>query len=159
MIAMLPQSIAIARDNLNWLSGTRVFSVPGMETAMFGLILVVFMLFEPRGIYGRLCEDQDLFRALPASIARTMFQTAEKLPQDGADAMSLLEFDNVTLRFGGRGGRSTRCPSTSREGEVFALVGPQRGRAKVFTVFNLISRIYDPAEGGHPFRRQVHLSA
>ena len=65
MIAMLPQSIAIARDNLNWLSGTRVFSVPGMETAMFGLILVVFMLFEPRGIYGRWVKIRTYFELFP----------------------------------------------------------------------------------------------
>jgi branched-chain amino acid transport system permease protein len=65
VIAMLPQSIAIARDNLNWLFGTRAFSVPGMETAMFGLILVVFMLFEPRGIYGRWVKIRTYFELFP----------------------------------------------------------------------------------------------
>jgi branched-chain amino acid transport system permease protein len=62
---MLPQSIAIMRDNLNWLFGTRAFSVPGMETAMFGLILVVFMLFEPRGIYGRWVKIRTYFELFP----------------------------------------------------------------------------------------------
>jgi branched-chain amino acid transport system ATP-binding protein len=58
--------------------------------------------------------------------------------------MSLLEVDNVTLRFGG----VTAVNQVSfnvEEGEVFALVGPN-GAGKS-TLFNLISRIYTPAEG------------
>ena len=58
--------------------------------------------------------------------------------------MSLLEIDNVTLRFGG----VTAVNQVSfnvEEGEVFALVGPN-GAGKS-TLFNLISRIYNPAEG------------
>ena len=65
VIALLPQSISMARDNLNWLFGTRAFSVPGMETAVFGLILVVFMLFEPRGIYGRWLKIRTYFQLFP----------------------------------------------------------------------------------------------
>ena len=56
----------------------------------------------------------------------------------------LLEFKDVTLRFGG----VTAVNKVSfdvQEGEVFALVGPN-GAGKS-TIFNLISRIYDPAEG------------
>ena len=58
--------------------------------------------------------------------------------------MSLLEIDNVTLRFGG----VTAVDKVSfnvEEGEVFALVGPN-GAGKS-TLFNLVSRFYDPAEG------------
>lgn len=58
--------------------------------------------------------------------------------------MSLLEIDNVTLRFGG----VTAVNQVSfnvEEGEVFALVGPN-GAGKS-TLFNLISRIYTPVEG------------
>ncbi|MGY6708817.1 MAG: ABC transporter ATP-binding protein [Rhizobiaceae bacterium] len=58
--------------------------------------------------------------------------------------MSLLEFDNVTLRFGGVVAVN-QVSFNVEEGEVFALVGPN-GAGKS-TVFNLISRIYDPAEG------------
>ncbi len=58
--------------------------------------------------------------------------------------MSLLEFDNVTLRFGGVVAVN-QVSFSVEEGEVFALVGPN-GAGKS-TVFNLISRIYDPAEG------------
>ena len=58
--------------------------------------------------------------------------------------MSLLEFENVTLKFGGL----TAVDDLSfdvREGEVFAIVGPN-GAGKS-TVFNLISRFYDPIDG------------
>ncbi|NOC44716.1 ABC transporter ATP-binding protein [Ruegeria sp. HKCCD7559] len=58
--------------------------------------------------------------------------------------MSLLEFENVTLKFGGL----TAVDNLSfdvREGEVFAIVGPN-GAGKS-TVFNLISRFYDPIDG------------
>ncbi|MEO9779719.1 MAG: ABC transporter ATP-binding protein [Sedimentitalea sp.] len=62
--------------------------------------------------------------------------------------MSLLELDNVTLRFGGL----TAVDSVSlkvNEGEVFALVGPN-GAGKS-TIFNMISRFYTPAEGSIKF--------
>lgn len=62
--------------------------------------------------------------------------------------MSLLEFENVTLKFGGL----TAVDNLSfevEEGEVFAIVGPN-GAGKS-TVFNLISRFYDPFAGSIRF--------
>lgn len=62
--------------------------------------------------------------------------------------MSLLEIENVTLRFGGV--TAVRELSMKvEEGEVFALVGPN-GAGKS-TVFNLISRFYTPAAGSIRF--------
>lgn len=58
--------------------------------------------------------------------------------------MSLLEIENVTLRFGGVVAVD-RVSFSVEEGEVFALVGPN-GAGKS-TIFNLISRFYDPVEG------------
>ena len=69
--------------------------------------------------------------------------------------MSLLEFDNVTLRFGGVVAVN-QVSFSVEEGEVFALVGPN-GVGKS-TVFNLISRIYDPAEGDIRFDGKSILS-
>ncbi|WP_120635425.1 ABC transporter ATP-binding protein [Ruegeria sp. EL01] len=62
--------------------------------------------------------------------------------------MSMLEFENVTLKFGGL----TAVNDLSfevQEGEVFAIVGPN-GAGKS-TVFNLISRFYDPHAGSIRF--------
>ncbi|MEX0366058.1 MAG: ABC transporter ATP-binding protein [Ruegeria sp.] len=58
--------------------------------------------------------------------------------------MSLLELNNVTLKFGGLTAVD-RLSFSVEEGEVFAIVGPN-GAGKS-TVFNLISRFYDPFEG------------
>ena len=58
--------------------------------------------------------------------------------------MSLLEVDNVTLKFGGVVAVN-KVSFNVEEGEVFALVGPN-GAGKS-THFNLISRSYDPFEG------------
>lgn len=68
---------------------------------------------------------------------------------------SLLELDNVTLRFGGVVAVN-KVSFSVEEGEVFALVGPN-GAGKS-TVFNLVSRFYDPVEGDIRFRGESILS-
>ncbi len=62
--------------------------------------------------------------------------------------MSLLELDNVTLKFGGLVAVDDLSFSVE-QGEVFAIVGPN-GAGKS-TVFNLISRFYDPFQGSIKF--------
>ncbi|MDA7964224.1 ABC transporter ATP-binding protein [Ruegeria sp.] len=62
--------------------------------------------------------------------------------------MSLLEFENVTLKFGGLTAVDDLSFSVE-QGEVFAIVGPN-GAGKS-TVFNLISRFYDPSNGAIRF--------
>jgi branched-chain amino acid transport system ATP-binding protein len=69
--------------------------------------------------------------------------------------MSLLEIDNVTLRFGGVVAVN-QVSFSVEEGEVFAIVGPN-GAGKS-TLFNLISRFYDPAEGDIRFAGKSILS-
>jgi branched-chain amino acid transport system permease protein len=48
-VGLLPQIIAIAKDYLPPAIG----EFPGLEPGLFGLILVLFIIFEPMGIYGR----------------------------------------------------------------------------------------------------------
>jgi len=48
-VGLLPQMIAIARDYLPPVIG----EFPGLEPGFFGLILALFIIFEPMGIYGR----------------------------------------------------------------------------------------------------------
>ncbi len=69
--------------------------------------------------------------------------------------MSLLELENVTLKFGGVTAVN-KVSFSVEEGEVFALVGPN-GAGKS-TIFNLISRFYDPVEGDIRFDGQSILS-
>ena len=69
--------------------------------------------------------------------------------------MSLLELENVTLKFGGVVAVDDVSFSVE-EGEVFALVGPN-GAGKS-TIFNMISRIYDPFAGDIRFKGESILS-
>lgn len=69
--------------------------------------------------------------------------------------MSLLELKEVTLKFGGLTAVNA-LNLTLEEGQVFALVGPN-GAGKS-TVFNLISRLYTPAEGQIRFNGQDLLA-
>ena len=68
--------------------------------------------------------------------------------------MSLLELQNVKLRFGGLVAVNDLSFNVE-EGEVFALVGPN-GAGKS-TIFNMISRFYTPAEGNILFEGKTIL--
>jgi len=59
-IIMLPQAISIAKD---WLPD----SVPqaGLQSVVFGLILVGFIIFEPYGLYGRWLKIRTYFDVFP----------------------------------------------------------------------------------------------
>jgi branched-chain amino acid transport system ATP-binding protein len=57
---------------------------------------------------------------------------------------ALLEFDNVTMRFGGVTALK-EVNLTINQGEIFALIGPN-GAGKT-TVFNVVTGVYRPTEG------------
>ena len=57
----LPQMIAVARDLLP--SG--VSQMPGLEPALFGLILIPVLIYEPLGIYGRWLKIRSYFEQFP----------------------------------------------------------------------------------------------
>lgn len=60
-IGLLPQGIAIMRDTLPAAIG----QMPGLEPGLFGLILVLFLIFEPLGIYGRWRKIRQFFDEFP----------------------------------------------------------------------------------------------
>jgi branched-chain amino acid transport system permease protein len=82
-VALLPVLISAVRDSApNWfgwvfaISGTdaslaisatvdRFLKQPGLEPGIFGLILVLFILFEPQGIYGRWVKIKLYFSLFP----------------------------------------------------------------------------------------------
>jgi branched-chain amino acid transport system permease protein len=82
-VALLPVAIAQARDALpawagavasalgrgaadaTFLTVDRFVKKPGLEPGIFGLILVLFILFEPLGIYGRWVKVRLYFSAFP----------------------------------------------------------------------------------------------
>ena len=60
-VALLPSAIAIARDYLP----ESVARQPSLEPGLYGLIPVLFILFEPLGIYGRWMKLKLFFNLFP----------------------------------------------------------------------------------------------
>jgi len=60
-IGLLPQGIAIFRDAVPPAIG----QIPGLEPAIFGLILILFLIYEPLGIYGRWQKIRLFFEEFP----------------------------------------------------------------------------------------------
>jgi len=73
VIALLPQAIAISRDFIGNLFGGGSVAIPGLESAIFGGILILFILFEPMGIYGRWIKIRTYFELFPFA-RRDMFR-------------------------------------------------------------------------------------
>jgi branched-chain amino acid transport system permease protein len=60
-VRLLPQFIAIVRDDLPFGIGR----MPGLEPSLFGLVLVLVILFQPGGINGLWLKMKDWFQAYP----------------------------------------------------------------------------------------------
>ena len=60
-VGYLPQGLAVARDVLP----AAVGQIPGLELGVFGAILVLFLVFEPLGIYGRWLKIRAWFEEFP----------------------------------------------------------------------------------------------
>ena len=68
-VIALPEAISAAKD---WLPSA-VAGQPGLEPTVFGLILILFILFEPMGIYGRWLKIRTYFTLFPF-YRRSMFK-------------------------------------------------------------------------------------
>lgn len=60
-IGLLPQAIAVLRDLLPAAIG----HTPGLEPGIFGLILILFLVYEPLGLYGRWLKIRQYFELFP----------------------------------------------------------------------------------------------
>ena len=60
-VVLLPTIIAFVRDYLP----DDVGQMPGLQPGLFGLILVLFLVFEPLGIYGRWLKIRQFFSEFP----------------------------------------------------------------------------------------------
>jgi branched-chain amino acid transport system permease protein len=61
IVAFLPQFLALVKDKLPGSIG----NIPGLTGGVFGLILVLFILLEPYGIYGRWRKMRLFFEIFP----------------------------------------------------------------------------------------------
>jgi len=65
VIVFLPLTIAFTRDGIANLLGMSSITIPGLENGLFGLILILFILFEPMGIFGRWVKIRTYFELFP----------------------------------------------------------------------------------------------
>ena len=65
IVVFLPQALAILRDWVGQATGVGSIIIPGLETAIFGVILILIILFEPLGIYGRWLKIRTYFELFP----------------------------------------------------------------------------------------------
>ena len=96
-VRLLPQFIAIVRDDLPFGIGR----MPGLEPSLFGLVLVLVILFEPGGIYGRWIKMKRWFQAYPLQAPRPA--SAGRSPmrvRSGCDEPVSAPSD-IAIRFGG----------------------------------------------------------
>jgi branched-chain amino acid transport system permease protein len=113
------------------------------EVPLYGLALIVVMLFLPRGLAGVLVRP----RPAAAAVAPV---TSPALPPIARDARGvLLDVRGLGKRFGGVRA-VTDCSFDVAAGEIKAIIGPN-GAGKT-TVFNLITGVYAPTTGDVTFR-------
>ena len=77
VVVLIPLAITIARDWATEAFGVAVAAVPGLETAVFGLILVLILMFEPHGVHGRLLKWKVWFDLFPLA-RRDMFRREKR---------------------------------------------------------------------------------
>ena len=65
VVVLLPQMIAVSRDFLDGTLGITVASYPGMDMAVFALIILVMVVYEPRGLYGIWIKVRTWFQLFP----------------------------------------------------------------------------------------------
>ncbi len=61
IVAFLPQALSILKNAI----GGGGVAIPGLETGVFGMILILFIMFEPMGIYGRWLKIRTWFELFP----------------------------------------------------------------------------------------------
>ena len=65
IVGVLPILISFSRDKFLDGLGINLMNFPGLETGLFSLILILFILFEPFGIYGRWLKIRTYFQLFP----------------------------------------------------------------------------------------------
>jgi branched-chain amino acid transport system permease protein len=65
VVGAIPLALAFLRDWIGKMTGTGTTAIPGLESGIFGMILIGFILFEPMGIYGRWLKIRTYFTLFP----------------------------------------------------------------------------------------------
>jgi len=73
LITGVPQLISILRDNVKAAAGIDLSGIPGLDTMVFSLILIGFIIYEPAGLYGRWVKFRIWLELFPLA-RRDMFR-------------------------------------------------------------------------------------
>lgn len=65
VVGFLPLLITIIREQISAFTGAGNFSIPGLETGIFAIILIAFIIIEPMGIYGRWLKIRTWWELFP----------------------------------------------------------------------------------------------
>ncbi|WP_088348191.1 MULTISPECIES: branched-chain amino acid ABC transporter ATP-binding protein/permease [Rhodomicrobium] len=113
-------------------------SVPGLYLAIYGLSVILIMVFMPDGIWGFIAKYFHRAKALPSKLGELALVPAE------TGGPAVLEVQNLSKHFGGLKAVD-QINFTVRRGSVHALIGPN-GSGKT-TTLNMLSGLYR-ATGG-----------
>lgn len=144
-----------------WIGG----SFQGLYFVIYGVLLILVVMFMPRGIieffsgpYKALLAKLPVFGGIPDTIGALSqgkglpeqvdkVETIRPLPTD-----AILEVENVSKKFGGLLAVNNLSFSVNT-GEIFGIIGPN-GAGKS-TLFNVLSGIYRPDSGLFKFKGKV----
>ncbi len=65
VIGLLPQVVVFARETISEWVGAGNATIPGLDTGVFAMILIAFILVEPMGVYGRWLKIRTWFQLFP----------------------------------------------------------------------------------------------
>jgi ABC-type branched-subunit amino acid transport system ATPase component/ABC-type branched-subunit amino acid transport system permease subunit len=127
--------------------------LPGIQGVVYGIAIILVILFAPEGIYWR-TRDLMMARrkaASPPALAERSVTSLQPTDAVGGRAVrqTMLEVSGLSKSFGGL--RAVQDVSFDvREGEILGIIGPN-GAGKT-TLFNLLNGILQPDTGRVRFR-------
>ena len=147
-------------DGLNRVTGSRASDITEYRFLLFGLALVLMMIFRPQGLVpnrqraAELTEDEVVGPEPEARAAELEAEPAAAigdvdLPEDAVTRAAEVEdevlvLDKVSMVFGGVVALNDVSVKVHR-GQIFGIIGPN-GAGKT-TLFNCITGVFEPTEG------------
>ncbi|MCF4128005.1 branched-chain amino acid ABC transporter ATP-binding protein/permease [Methylobacterium sp. SyP6R] len=115
--------------------------IPGLYLAIYGLAVILIVVFMPEGIWGFLGDQVKRLRPQKAAPPRAQDLT---LTQEAASAAPVLQVEGLSKHFGGLKAVDEVSFTVARGG-IHALIGPN-GSGKT-TTLNVLSGLYTPTGG------------